>query len=98
MLPDLIEIVPPGGKVDATVVLPGSKSITNRALILAALGELVTERSGVLNLGVEGMMLVGAVTGFIVTIHTGSATLGSIRGSRLWRLNASTPKAAITRK
>jgi 3-phosphoshikimate 1-carboxyvinyltransferase len=37
MLPDLIEIVPPSGKVDATVVLPGSKSITNRALILAAL-------------------------------------------------------------
>lgn len=37
MLPQLIEIVPPAGKVDATVVLPGSKSITNRALILAAL-------------------------------------------------------------
>ena len=32
-------------------------------LLLAATGELVTERSGVLNLGVEGMMLVGAVTG-----------------------------------
>ena len=39
MLPDLIEIVPPAGKVDATVVLPGSKSLTNRALILAALAE-----------------------------------------------------------
>jgi len=39
MLPDLIEIVPPAGKVDATVVLPGSKSITNRALILAALAD-----------------------------------------------------------
>lgn len=37
MLPDLIEIVPPAGPVDATVVLPGSKSITNRALVLAAL-------------------------------------------------------------
>ena len=33
-------------------------------LLLAALGELVTERSGVLNLGVEGMMAVGAVCGF----------------------------------
>ena len=33
-------------------------------LLIAALGELVTERSGVLNLGVEGMMIVGAVTGF----------------------------------
>lgn len=37
MLPDLIEIVPPTGRQDTTVVLPGSKSITNRALILAAL-------------------------------------------------------------
>jgi 3-phosphoshikimate 1-carboxyvinyltransferase len=37
MLPDLIEIVPPARRTDATVVLPGSKSLTNRALILAAL-------------------------------------------------------------
>ena len=37
MLPDLIEIVPPSRRTDATVVLPGSKSLTNRALILAAL-------------------------------------------------------------
>jgi 3-phosphoshikimate 1-carboxyvinyltransferase len=37
MLPDLVEIVPPSRPIDATVVLPGSKSITNRALILAAL-------------------------------------------------------------
>ena len=40
-------------------------------LLLAALGELVAEKSGVLNLGVEGMMLVGAVTGFAVTSVTG---------------------------
>ena len=39
MLPQLIEIVPPAGEVEATVVLPGSKSITNRALILAALAD-----------------------------------------------------------
>ncbi|MBL8484948.1 MAG: ABC transporter permease [Rhodocyclaceae bacterium] len=45
-------------------------------LILAALGELVTERSGVLNLGVEGMMLVGAVCGFIATLASGSASFG----------------------
>ena len=37
MLPDLIEIMPPRRRTDATVVLPGSKSLTNRALILAAL-------------------------------------------------------------
>lgn len=40
-------------------------------LLLAALGELVAEKSGVLNLGVEGMMLIGAVTGFAVTSITG---------------------------
>ncbi len=45
-------------------------------LLLAAVGELVAERSGVLNLGVEGMMLAGAVTGFAVTVSTGSAALG----------------------
>ncbi len=45
-------------------------------LILAGLGELVTEKSGVLNLGVEGMMLVGAVSGFIVASVTGSVYLG----------------------
>lgn len=37
MLPDLIEIIPPTRRIDASVVLPGSKSLTNRALILAAL-------------------------------------------------------------
>jgi general nucleoside transport system permease protein len=45
-------------------------------LIYAALGELVVERSGVLNLGVEGMMLVGAMTAFAVGFTTGSLLLG----------------------
>lgn len=47
-------------------------------LLLAATGELVTEKAGVLNLGVEGMMLVGAVIGFAVTFSSGSAALGII--------------------
>lgn len=47
-------------------------------LLLAATGELVVERAGVLNLGVEGMMLVGAVVGFVVGYSTGSAILGLI--------------------
>ncbi len=47
-------------------------------LLLAALGELVVERSGVLNLGVEGMMVMGAATGFAVTATTGSPWLGVI--------------------
>ncbi|PMB15886.1 ABC transporter permease [Fischerella thermalis] len=45
-------------------------------LILAALGELVAEKSGVLNLGVEGMMLVGAASGFIVASVTDNIYLG----------------------
>jgi simple sugar transport system permease protein len=45
-------------------------------LLLAALGELVTERSGVLNLGVEGMMAVGAVCGFVAADLSGQPFLG----------------------
>jgi len=45
-------------------------------LLIAAVGELVVERSGVLNLGVEGMMIMGAVVGFAVANQTGSGTLG----------------------
>lgn len=45
-------------------------------LLLAALGELVAERSGVLNLGVEGMMIMGAVTAFLAASATGSPLLG----------------------
>lgn len=45
-------------------------------LVYAALGELVTEKSGVLNLGVEGMMLMGAVCGFAVAAESGSMWLG----------------------
>ena len=39
-------------------------------LFIAALGELITEKSGILNLGVEGMISVGAVSGFITAINT----------------------------
>ncbi|OUS39826.1 ABC transporter permease ['Osedax' symbiont bacterium Rs2_46_30_T18] len=49
---------------------------TGTPLLIVALGELVCERSGVLNLGQEGMMLMGAVVGFIVTLTTGSLMLG----------------------
>ncbi|KZK80236.1 Branched-chain amino acid transport system / permease component [Pseudovibrio sp. W64] len=47
-------------------------------LLLAAIGELVVERSGVLNLGVEGMMIVGAVMGFAATQATGSPYIGIV--------------------
>ena len=44
--------------------------------LLAAIGELVVERSGVLNLGVEGMMVMGAVCGFGAAFVTGSPYVG----------------------
>ncbi|HVV95001.1 MAG TPA: ABC transporter permease [Hyphomicrobiales bacterium] len=49
--------------------------VSSTPLLLAATGELVAERSGVLNLGVEGMMLIGAVSGFAVMVVTGSPVL-----------------------
>ena len=42
--------------------------ISTTPLVFAGIGELVTEKSGVLNLGLEGLMLVGAVTGFITCL------------------------------
>jgi simple sugar transport system permease protein len=45
-------------------------------LLLGTVGEIISERSGILNLGVEGVMAVGAVTAFIVTHHTGNPWLG----------------------
>ncbi len=48
--------------------------------VYAALGELVTEKSGVLNLGVEGMMLVGAISGFIAMAKTGSLIVAILCG------------------
>ena len=45
-------------------------------LLIVALGELVCEKSGILNLGQEGMMLMGAVVGFIAGYHSGSVLVG----------------------
>jgi general nucleoside transport system permease protein len=50
-------------------------------LLLAALGELVVERSGVLNLGVEGMMIMGAAAAFIVAYSTDNVWLGALAGA-----------------
>lgn len=47
-------------------------------ILIAALGELVVEKSGVLNLGVEGMMLIGAITAFVVTFTTGNHYLAIV--------------------
>ncbi|MDW3222819.1 MAG: ABC transporter permease [Paracoccaceae bacterium] len=47
-------------------------------ILLAATGELVVERAGVLNLGVEGMMIVGAICGFAIAVETGSPLTGFV--------------------
>ncbi len=57
--------------------------------VFAALGELVTEKSGVLNLGVEGMMLVGAISGFIAMAKTGSLVVAVLCGMTAGALMAS---------
>ena len=48
------------------VLLLASLMVAATPILLAAIGELVVERAGVLNLGVEGMMITGAVCGFVV--------------------------------
>lgn len=57
-------------------LLLASIMVTATPILLAAIGELVVERAGVLNLGVEGMMITGAITGFIVAVYTQSPVLG----------------------
>ena len=66
--------------------------LTSVPLIFAATGELVAERSGVLNLGVEGMMLMGAVSAFAATSILGNPYMGILAGAaagaerdRKWR-------------
>ena len=59
-------------------LLIASLLVAATPILLAGIGELVVERAGVLNLGVEGMMITGAICGFMATIITGSPALGFI--------------------
>jgi len=54
--------------------------IAGTPLIIVALGQLIAEKSGVLNLGAEGMMAMGAIAGFAVTYQTGNPWLGILAG------------------
>ena len=67
------------GGIDPFVLI-ASLMVASVPIMLAAIGELVVERAGVLNLGVEGMMIVGAVCGFIAAVETGSAWAGFVGG------------------
>lgn len=58
------------------LVLLASIMVASTPILLAAIGEMVVEKSGVLNLGVEGMMITGAVCGFVFAVNFGSVTVG----------------------
>jgi simple sugar transport system permease protein len=61
--------------VNAELILAAGVT-SGTVLLLAAIGELLTERSGIINLGVEGMMFVGALAGFRVSVDTGDPWIG----------------------
>ena len=60
------------------VLLIASLMVAATPLLLAAIGELVVEKAGVLNLGVEGMMIIGAICGFAISVETGSTAMGFV--------------------
>ena len=60
------------------VLLIASLLTASTPILLAATGELVVEKSGVLNLGVEGMMIVGAICGFAIAVESGSPIFGFV--------------------
>lgn len=55
--------------------------LSGTPVLYATLGEVVEERGGVINLGLEGVMLMGAVAGFAATVHTGNAAGGLLAGA-----------------
>jgi len=61
---------------DFMIPLLAAAVIAGTPILFAALGELITERAGIINLGVEGIMLMGAVSGFIVAVTTSNPWLG----------------------
>lgn len=66
--------------MEATAYLIAASINAGTPLMLAALGLLINEKSGVVNLGAEGMMLVSAIVGFATTVQTGSVALGFAAG------------------
>jgi ABC-type uncharacterized transport system permease subunit len=57
--------------------------VSGSPLLFATVGEIFSERSGVMNLGIEGMMLIGAMSGFAAWYHTGNLMYGLIAGTAL---------------
>ena len=67
--------------MDAVALLVAATLNSGTVLAFAALGLLINERAGVVNLGAEGMMLMAAVAGFATAVHTGSDVLGFAAGA-----------------
>jgi simple sugar transport system permease protein len=63
---------------DILIAILATAVTAGTPILFAALGEILAERSGVLNLGVEGMMLVGAISGFVIGVKTANPWLGLI--------------------
>lgn len=64
--------------MEITIIIPllAAAVQSGTPILYATLGEIITEKSGVLNLGVEGAMIIGALAGFVVSRYTGSPVLG----------------------
>ena len=67
--------------MNETALLIAAMLASGTPLAIAGLGLLINEKVGVLNLGAEGMLLVGAVTGFAVALHSGSTVLALLAGA-----------------
>src|ERR1022692_1254233 len=97
-LPDLIEIVPLGKAVRAEITMPGSKSITNRALILAALGEgEITLRGALWSEDTQVMAAALQCLGFDVVVLP-DETEASNRTIRVHGLGGKIPKGGSANK
>ena len=66
--------------MESTALLIASSLNAGTVLAIAALGLLINEKAGIVNLGAEGMMLCAALAGFATVAHTGSTTLGLLAG------------------
>lgn len=67
--------------MDSYALLLAATLNAGTVLALAALGLLVNEKAGIVNLGAEGMMLCAALAGFVTVVHTGSDVLGFVAGA-----------------
>jgi general nucleoside transport system permease protein len=66
--------------MDSTALLLAATLSAGTVLAIAALGLLINEKAGIVNLGAEGMMLCAAIAGFATVVHTGNAWLGFVAG------------------